>query len=124
MLAAFQNMIYEFQETCKSEISENEDMDGARGRQDGGGAENEDNEEANSDEFDDRDLSTVFGSTIFIWPRSYHTPVERASETEIRLSLPGFHEHLLRFLQRFDVSHSNRDPRVWIFNSIKISYPS
>jgi len=122
-LAAFQSMIYKFEETSRTGDGGKEDSDmelvvsGTEEGDDEGGTE------IDADEFDDCE-STVLGSTTFVWPKSHHTPIQRASDTEQRFSLAGFLEELRRFLRRFDVSYSNRDPRVWVFNSIKTSYPS
>jgi len=74
-------MIYKFEETS---------ITGDRGKEDsemelvGSGTEEGDDErgtDIDADEFDDCE-STVLGSTTFVWPKSHHTPIQRASHTE------------------------------------------
>jgi hypothetical protein len=126
-LSAFQGMIYDNTEKIDGDDGDGGDG-GGTGTNGGNGHDDSDGEGAVTlDDFEDSvaTQSSAFDSTTtFAWPKSFRTPIRRSSDTEKALGLTGFQENLRRFLHGQDISYEDPDPRVWEFNSIKMSYPA
>ena len=157
-MAAFQSMIYDFEDMSQQGEKNRDEMDMAAEQdeedkmeteaeaEDGNddsesagmiGDEDEDglevldesvitggNENACSDNGFDEVSLCALRSTAFVWPKTHRTPVLRSSQMEMKFGplLSGFQDNLARFLRQLAPDMSN--PRVWIFNSIRITYPS
>ena len=123
-LSAFQNMIYEF------DAADKKDEDGGQdgGRQAGDGGNDGDGDGETTREVFDESSSTgqpVYNpTTTFTWPKTFCTPIRRASDTERTLQLEGFQESLRRVLREQESSYDEHDPRIKEYNSIKMSYPA